>query len=387
MASFPKIALSQADKFSIVEVNPNAPDLPGANQLELSGRGLPYRGVSFATNMRGEFTWYNGNPIGTAQMLGASEDPTSINGMWKNRFLSDVNGSLKPPILLNGATAITSAMEAIKRVREFVVRGQLLRVTWLGIVRYGFMTRLEHKWWEAQDVEWEMKFDWISDGVNPDYPIGTDQKTLITDVDQTWQDQKDKLSQVAIPLYPLRSDTAVSIDQAISSVVANISSIEDSISDLLDAVFAPVDTARKLIAVVTNMQDSADIILEEVRRRPAFETSRLAYSLHNSNGTSNQVSVAEELKAHKYRRGLITQANAIKSQAALQKSDLATTASPNLLALFVAREDMDLRTVSTKYYGSPDQWKSLMRFNGLSTSRLRAGQTVAVPMLAQTVGF
>jgi hypothetical protein len=42
---------------------------------------------------------------------------------------------------------------------------------------------------------------------------------------------------------------------------------------------------------------------------------------------------------------------------------------------------MDLRDVSTQYYGTPDEWIRLMLYNGFNTSRLIAGDVVIVPRL------
>jgi len=47
--------------------------------------------------------------------------------------------------------------------------------------------------------------------------------------------------------------------------------------------------------------------------------------------------------------------------------------------VFQARDGMDLRTVSTQFYGTPDEWQSLMVFNNLLSSGLVAGQVIFVP--------
>ena len=47
--------------------------------------------------------------------------------------------------------------------------------------------------------------------------------------------------------------------------------------------------------------------------------------------------------------------------------------------IYTARDGDDLRRVCTLYFGSPDSWIDLGRYNGLTVSTLEAGQTVRVP--------
>jgi hypothetical protein len=40
---------------------------------------------------------------------------------------------------------------------------------------------------------------------------------------------------------------------------------------------------------------------------------------------------------------------------------------------------MDLRDVSLRFYGTQDNWRTLLQFNHLASSKLSSGQLVFVP--------
>jgi nucleoid-associated protein YgaU len=77
-----------------------------------------------------------------------------------------------------------------------------------------------------------------------------------------------------------------------------------------------------------------------------------------------------------------TQAEAIQQQSAETKN-----VNPDLIAVFVARQNTDLRDVSTRYYGTPHEWQRIAKFNHQTGSTLSPGQVVLVPRLRQQATF
>ena len=65
--------------------------------------------------------------------------------------------------------------------------------------------------------------------------------------------------------------------------------------------------------------------------------------------------------------------------AAQQQKQLIVSLTARVLAVFQARDGDDLRKVSRIYYGTPDDWQSLMLYNGLDDDELSAGQIIIVP--------
>src|SRR5262245_12238919 len=129
--------------------------------LELTSRALPYRPFTLEGEHRVEVTWYPGNPVGTAQVLGAKETTTSINGWWKDRFLGDVDVSA-PALASVDGTPITSARQLAETVDDIRRKGQLLEVVWNHLARRGFITSFRQTWHTIKDLEWEIEFTWIA---------------------------------------------------------------------------------------------------------------------------------------------------------------------------------------------------------------------------------
>lgn len=123
---------------------------------------------------------------------------------------------------------------------------------------------------------------------------------------------------------------------------------------------------------------------------PGTPASIVASSLTNTasvstslNATSarapGSVPVGLRLQAANYQRGLLRVARQMLSLAARQQAEIQKRVAPDLLASFTARADTDLREVSIQFYGTQDEWKNLMLFNQMTSSRLSAGQLVFVP--------
>jgi hypothetical protein len=72
-------------------------------------------------------------------------------------------------------------------------------------------------------------------------------------------------------------------------------------------------------------------------------------------------------------------AAAIRNLAAREQLKLLNTISSTVISVFQARDNQDLRQVSQTFYGTPDEWRSLMVYNHLLSSGLIAGQVVFVP--------
>ena len=67
---------------------------------------------------------------------------------------------------------------------------------------------------------------------------------------------------------------------------------------------------------------------------------------------------------------------------ATMRAQFAASSQPsNMLSVFVAQEDQDLRRVSTQFYGNPNAWRELAVYNDLPTSKLYAGQLIFVPQI------
>jgi hypothetical protein len=395
--------------------------------LRLIGRALPYQGVAFPGEQRAEFTWYPGNPEGSAQVLGAKEGETVFVGKWKNRFVGVISSAqIYPATLTDGTGAerpLTTAAEIVDIANDFRRKGQYCRVKWGGEfrddgvvsgsvqVREGIMTSFVPKWDRIQDSDWEMRFQWTSQGDTAGAPLFQVQD----DVSQLHGDWRSKLDDL---LGVLQDDDGLTpierlgdaIDSQVAKVATGINEVFDATSRLVDSIIEPADAARRLISSFKQIKEQAENLADVAESETEWEFDQIgnAFSLDDTPADLNQfpgglgqqpatnpapqvapgantpdIDFGRVVAAALYQRELKAQALVTARAAANARASTLRRVEPLLLGLFTARDDADLRDVSTYYYGTPDHWRDLADFNNIPTSKLSAGMVVFVPFLRQ----
>lgn len=350
--------------------------------LTFSGRALPYRPLKLTGKMRAEFTRYPGNPIATAQVLGAEEAPTSISGTWKDRFLkqTDDDGNYVVPdgaVEMDdgqGAAKMLADVEAIvEAVDSFRMEGQLVEVTWDSRVRHGIIVEFTQIWQRHEICEWEIGFEWISRG-EAQLPINFAEAP------------KFALSQLSLKgAFNNLLDAvheAIELEQSFFNKVADytnklsdaVDSVNDAVTSVVKSALSVTDSARRLSSIFETIKDDAEGLRNLVQSIPArvmVATEDIA-----------EVTFGGALYAADWARRVGGYADQMRALAAQQQADLlAAFDEQEVLDIFDARQDTDLRDVSTRFFGTPDQWKSLMSYNGFLGSKLNAGDEVLIPKL------
>ena len=401
------------------------------NLLELKGRALPYKPLTFEGGMRAEFTWYPGSPTATVQMLGADERSTVITGTWKDRFLRATDDIGLP--IVSGRTAraelngrdIADVRSLVRVVTGFRLRGQLLEFQWDEFVRHGILARFKEVWLQREDVEWEMEFQWASRG-EPLTPVAFGPPIPSFDLATEISDAVDELVSVAEAPFALVSQINNEINEIIDALDAGVASLAGIAEKGVEAVLTPFETARSMLAGVRSIQQTCqgllatfDGIPARAMRRSApiatlaqeiaagaavvatateeqttsvvtSRTGPIAADLITSlTETAEIASVTHEeaLEAEAYKRIVELATRRIRSLAAQRADDLAsqTVRVPNVTMIVVDDQD-DLRDVATAFYGTQEEWKRLLAYNNLPSSKLVAGQIILVPPLNATVG-
>lgn len=353
--------------------------------IRLMGRALPYRPLTFSSEQRLESTWYPGNPIATTQVFGRKENESTFTGYWKDKFVRNTtaDGRLIEPDgrveIVQGAYTIPSEfVDASRIVHEFdemVGRGQLVEVSWDVIVRHGFLRKFTHKWQRHEDIEWEMTFEWVSRGeklVPVAIPNDIDQSSLRAQLETKLSEFVSKATAPFAVVEAFQAD----LDAATELATDAVASVSDAAQNVSDAVLSPVEAAKKTTAaiqtVASSMSQAADAI-----------TARTAAALVTTGETvEDAVSFGAALRAELYGRRLSRAARDMRYTAVESGERLgAVVQESEIVATFVAREGEDLREVSTRYYGTPDEWRNIKSYNGLATSKLTAGDVIFVPKL------
>lgn len=349
--------------------------------LTLTGRALPYRPLTFSGDQRHDLTWYPGSSVATLQLLGPEEKPTTIKGMWKDRFIAQASLPISAPSLPTpftpdvtgpfatvtgpaGPAAVQNVRDLVDLVDDMRRKGQVLTVRWGSYVRQGILATFEHSWHTWNDVEWTMTFNWQAQGENVDAPRVASAASSAADFVQQAQDALDGAVQQAVnAAVDLPLDVINSLEQTVSFAQDQLDSAAQVVSAATSLATQPLDASRSLAAVGSFLSDQYTTVMDQV---VAFDDdatlSAAEYTARQNHG----------LQARSTFR-------AARAFAIEQAQKFLASVDPDLLATVVARDNQDLRTLAIKYYGSADDWRFLAQHNQLSSSKLTAGQVVVVP--------
>ncbi len=367
---------------------------PKGDKLTLAGRALPYQGLSLEGSMRMETTWYPGNAVATIQMLGAEEKPTTITGMWKDKFLRSLTDDVIPRAVEPTAIALLNEQplpdvdNLVKAVERMRLSGQLLKVTWGTITRIGVMSRFKQNWVRFEDVEWEMEFQWISRGEKQS-PVTSSVPPEAFSFSKTMGELVDALKKavdvgvgvvntVTVPFQVIEEFTDT-VDEALSIIEGAADEMASAVDNATQLISLPQDASARALAAAESIKSSASTIITAVEGTPPLELIKTA--------TPEALDLGDALQADTYARGIKDAARALQAFVAAQGDELrAGLDNDTLLAVFVARAPLDLRDVSQQYYNTPDQWRRLLTYNQLTTSQLNIGALVLVPKLENADG-
>jgi len=359
-------------------------------RLQLVGRALPYRPFNLRTSQRVELSWYPGNPQATATVLGAKEEPTTIEGYWKDKFIgsevtvSDVSGGTVQerqlyPITLNDVP-VDSVRQAVTILDDIVRQGQLLEVTWDEQTRHGHLTEFDKRWDNSHDLAWSMTFQWISRG-EPTVPAVFTTVTSLSDsvgtLDRLNADLQEEAKAQSTSI-PTSINYQNELGRILSAINTAVGVAKSAVRNVTLRAGLPFDAARRICSICTELIGLVGDLEEFLLGVPAGGFNTLI--------PLEAQTFQERLSAAANTRTLINLARRLQLAAIDRRSVYLKEIEKDLLAIYQAREGDDLRDVSSLYYNTPFEWRQILLFNDLDSPLLRAGQIVLIPRLQQNVG-
>jgi len=347
--------------------------------VRLVDRALPYRPFELETSQRGEITWLPGNPVATITVLGAEEDPTTINGFWKDKYLGQTVdatiGNAQPtrifPIMVD-SQSVNNVLAAVSLMDDIVRQGQLIEVSWHNQTRQGLLQKFRKRFHNSHDVEWEMDFLWSSRGEPTATPVFTTE-TSISDTTGILTKQNTTLQNNATFQFPVGSDFQEALVSLLQPIDDATSQAADVATQLTRLASTPFDAGRRLIATCTALENETTALVN-------FLQNSVAGTFNNS-APLQDLTFAERLVAYAYADDMVRAARDIKRTATLRRITLANDMQTQLLAVYTAREGDNLRDVAIQFYQTAFEWRRLLTFNNLDTAELVGGQVVLVPKI------
>lgn len=336
-------------------------ELEGARrEIILTGRAKPFRGPGWGSRLRQSTTWYAGNPQATIQVLGPELAPTTLEGVWRARYLP---GS----VLTTGFPEIVEPEDLVAAFRSLQFSGALLEVEWGPEYRRGVLEDFEAKYDRVEDLRWSATFAWRDLGV--DAPRAS-ARTRPQEALRTAQLEVDDAATFEPP--GIQADWSDRVFAAISGLRNGVGGVFDGLRVARAQARVPAQAVGAAAAAARSVRAQAEELLVDLVDSP-YE-SVLASD-----------TVAAVVEAEVYRRDLGATVRALEAQSIRESRELARARTPQAIdVLFLSAGD-SLRRIALRYYGDADSWSTIADASGLTTSVLERDAVVIVPARAATV--
>lgn len=351
--------------------------IDGSSTLELRARALPYRPLTIGGRQRMEFTWYPGSPSATVQMLGPEEAPITMNGFWKDRFIGQ-----QPLLSELNSTAVFYNNEPIRNVSDLVDivdamrrSGLAYKFTWDRLQRFGHISNFEVTWHNTHDAEWQLEFSVTAQeeraAARPQTNLATIQQ-ISTQAQVNQDELETRLDILRLrQLNPLEQflSAVAELDDLITGYANDVTRIANGVAS---AVMAPGNAARSLTATITSSVRSITATANTITNAAVDQYFFFAGGQDNS-------PIGSQVAAASAQQELGAVINNFRNATIFQRYDLQTQIQQEQTRSYLAQGNIDFRDISTQFYGTPDNWILLMRFNGYEDSKVSAGDLIWVP--------
>ena len=349
-------------------------------EVILVERGLPFRPFELSTSQRAEATWYPGSPVATGSVYGGVEDPTTMNGIWNDRFLGadtigTLNGITTFPIQLNGFP-IPTAREAVTLFDSICLEGQLCLFTWDEDARRGLLKKVRKKWLNRRDCEWEMEWLWLDRGDDIPAAVVIEEQSL-SDTASLFEQIVNTLLDVADALtLPLPNEFDADLTLLVQATAGAAAAVSGASAAVNGQAYVPQSGTLRACASMGTISKNSTAIGVLWNAQPSCTLNTITPA---GDQTYSQRVVADSEK-----QAMLAATRQARRDAIAQRVQLLAQLQLGTLGTYLARFGDDLRDVSKLYYQTPDQWRALMLYNNLDTVELVPGQLIVIPKITTT---
>lgn len=333
---------------------------------------MPMQPFSLHGEQRLDTTWYNGNPVGSTQVLGGKENETVIKGKWSDRFIQITS---PPQVYVNGAV-IKSLKDLAAIVDDMRLKGQKIEVTWAHLARRGYMRRFKQDWHTVHDLEWEIEFEWVS-RADEDNQVASAREADLQAIIASGDSALDALNNAANPPAGRNLNFGLLVARPIAALGEANTKLDGVLTSVTQNVTRAADGSRQAASLMSGIVTQCRTFVETMAATPgqfAVPGTDIAKSTSIAN-----VKVGESILAENQNRAMISKARKLAHTSARNQQILLRTIDTDIARVFYARDGQDLRDVSRRFYGTSDGWQQIRKFNGLARSKLVAGQIIMVP--------
>jgi nucleoid-associated protein YgaU len=351
--------VSEAPRLVIEEIG-------GRRSLSLGSRALPYQRINLGgVEQARKKTRYPGNATHTIQVLGPEWGGTTIQGTWKDRFLTGCVEATGFSYLQPGG--VVRARDLVRAFVELASAGVPIRVQWGDEIRRGIIATITPTWIRAEDCEYQIEFDWIG---RDEPQVGVASGSEPTPEAQI-------------------QEAAAAVDQAADARPAAVSGAETArqratqrsnreavgqVFDALRRVRSGVQIGDQIATAATAMISSAALAINGNADANFAQTSDRPYT--EQTVFDDVVSV---LGVEGWRRTYTRTEQRFGAVALSVAGEQVSNVAPGAINVVTIRQGQTLRDIAQQFLGSSDAWQQIADFNDLPSSTPPVGTVVIVP--------
>lgn len=330
-------------------------------QIRLAMRSLPSRGtLSYEGRQRVKTTWYPGNTTATQQVLGPVEEPSTISGVWKDKFLGD-----------GAARLYCDLFDVIRRA------GPVVEVVWGAgflfnavfgkqFTRRGIITRVKFTPDRAQDIAWEIEFTWASQGE-------TVASTLYA---APTENPREGITGVTQNIREYAAAITALTDKPFATLTGFTGTFLDSVDNLTNAALELQEVIGRTTVATDTIQTMPRYVIERsiaVAQQTIFVQQQMEASIIGLWYTLTWQPVDDAIRflsALNDMFGVVKVGDTTRYTATATRDSLEGMLTPTILAEVRPPAGTDLRDLALQWYGDPDEWWQIAQYNGLTTSEV-----------------
>ena len=338
-------------------------------RIALAGRSLP-KELPIGSEQRHEIEWNPGSGEATLQIFGPSLDPITMSGKWQTRYLSNQEAVA----VLNGNTQMLSLVELSDLFESLCNCGQLIRMSWNSLVRYGIITKFKVVFARVDDATWELEFKPSSKSGTTPAPINPKRPSLAGFSAQLDAAADALLTQRQTPpAVPIDTSLLKAFDRTITQLGEMAGQVKDTISgyatQALDVATATRRTMAHVAETLQNVRDGIEMIQATTYRELIAITDQ-------GEATVGQIVATAGWLYEIERSGGTFRRRALEFRDAMQ--DRVFT---EYLGTYTVVSGDDLMGIAQRYYHSQDVWWRIAEANGLLSAEVQPGTLLLLPRL------
>lgn len=298
------------------------------------------------------------------QVLGWNYTPFTISGVWDDRY-----GGSK------------FAQNTRRAFEEMVKRGRTIRIQTEDLAIVGMITDLNITRRRLDLIGYSFTFsphrrsdvDTARSDASPSVRVTADPRTSVKNARSKLESlqaeqARARAANLSAVQQKLSTDVFREINADIDSVAVLITSAENTVENEIlkaqDAANALNRGAQTMASVKTAVSSLLD------RTRAVAATTHLASE-----------TILDTLNFESWLRGVGAGARRLVVSAGFAEQDFALRAKPKPRRLHRVRAGETLYAISTRYYGTPHQWRAILTRNHLSSIILAGGELLEIPEL------